>query len=100
MIYLIVIASRFYFKSELILIERRLNLSHPLITFFFQKSTALRILIFSRQITNEFLLLQGPRLRLRYERSAIMKLLETHSKKGLAHWPNGEEPTAGKHFSQ
>lgn len=38
MIHLIVINSRFYFKSKLILIEGRLNLSYLLITFFFFKS--------------------------------------------------------------
>lgn len=54
MIYLIIITSRSYFKSELIFTEKRLNLSYPLINFFFRSHPLWEYW----QITNELLMLK------------------------------------------
>ena len=54
MIYLIIITSRFYFKSELIFTEKRLNLSYRLINFFFRSHPLWEYW----KITNELLMLK------------------------------------------
>lgn len=96
-IHRIMITSRFYFKSELILIEKSRTLSYPLIKLIFQKPPTLRILTFSRQIVNE-LLLWSPGSRLGSKRHTTMKLLETH-RKGIGTLPKGNESAGGEVFS-
>lgn len=81
MTHLILITSRFHFKSELIFFEGRLNLPYAPINFFSKAIHSQNTDIYSRQITNKLLLLYSPCLRLRHERYAIMKLLEMYSKR-------------------